>query len=142
MLWYECSNTALSASFVGFGLDRQSKVKACAAWRVVGCPQATAMRFNDRAADAKSHAGPIGLRGKERIKDLVRLLRRQPHASITDRYQDLLILRSLRIDGEFSPPILALHCVDAIDDQVHEHLLQLHAVSRDPWDIFGELRSD
>ena len=35
------------------------------------------MRFNDRAADAKSHAGAVGLGGNKRVEDLVRLLRWQ-----------------------------------------------------------------
>jgi hypothetical protein len=32
------------------------------------------MRFDDGAADAKSHAGPVGLGSKEGIEDLLRLL--------------------------------------------------------------------
>src|SRR4051794_30905151 len=105
MLWYEGCNTALNASFVGFGLDRHGKVKACTARRVVGGPQAATMRFNDRAADAKSHAGAVGLCGKECIKDLVGLPRRQTHAGVANRYQDLLSLCPLRIDDKFAGPI-------------------------------------
>src|SRR2546429_5025872 len=90
MLWYEGSNTALRASFVRLGFDRQGEVEACAARRVVGSPQAATMRFNDGAADPKSHAGPMRFRGKERIKDLVRLLRRQAYAGIADRHHELL----------------------------------------------------
>jgi len=36
------------------------------------------MRFDDGAADAKSHAGAVGLGSKEGIEDLVRLLRGSP----------------------------------------------------------------
>jgi hypothetical protein len=49
-------------------------MKAGAAGRVVGSPQAAAMRFHDGPADPKSHASAVRLRGKERIKDLVGLL--------------------------------------------------------------------
>src|SRR5205807_2186861 len=70
MLWYEGSNTALRASFVRLGFDRQGEVEACAARRVVGSPQAATMRFNDGAADPKSHAGPMRFRGKDRITSL------------------------------------------------------------------------
>src|SRR5437870_6935149 len=126
MLWYEGSNTALRASFVRLGFDRQGEVEACAARRVVGSPQAATMRFNDGAADPKSHAGPMRFRGKERIKDLVRLLRRQAYAGIADRHHELLILRPLRFDGEFARPVSIFHSIDGIDHKVHEHLLQLH----------------
>jgi len=94
MLWYEDSNTATRVSFVRLGFDWQGEVKARAVRRVVGGPQAAAMRFNDGAADPQSYAGAMRLRGKERIKDLVRLTRRQAHTSITDRYRELLILPS------------------------------------------------
>ena len=45
------------------------------------------MRFHDGAADPKSHAGAVRLGGKERIEDLIRLLRGQTHAGIADRHQ-------------------------------------------------------
>jgi hypothetical protein len=50
------------------------------------------MRFNDGAADAKSHAGPSRLSRKERIKDLIGLSRGQPHAGIVDREHQLPVL--------------------------------------------------
>src|ERR1700745_3353479 len=100
------------------------------------------MRFNDGAADRKSHTGPMELRGKERIKDLVRLLRRQAYAGIADRHHELLILRSLRFDAEFARPVSILHSIDGIDHKVHEHLLQLHAIPRYLGNIICELSSD
>src|SRR5713226_1720380 len=62
-------------SFVGLGFGGESEMKTCSARSVVGSPQAATMRLHDRAADAKSHAGTLKLRGKERIEDLVRLFR-------------------------------------------------------------------
>ena len=61
------------------GRDRggQGELKSCAARRVVGSPQPTPVRFNNGAADPQSHARAVSLGGKERIKDLVRLLRWQ-----------------------------------------------------------------
>ena len=56
--------------------DGQRQAKARATRRIVGSPQAAAMRFNDGAADSKSHAGAVRFGGKEGIKDLARLLRR------------------------------------------------------------------
>src|SRR2546425_6675172 len=42
----------------------KNDVKTCAARRVVGSPQAAAMRFNDGAADRQSHTGAMRLRRK------------------------------------------------------------------------------
>ena len=66
----------------------QGELKSCAARRIVGSPQAASVRVDNRAADPESHTRAVSLGGKERIKDLVRLLCGQPSASIVDR--DLL----------------------------------------------------
>jgi hypothetical protein len=42
---------------VGLGFGGESEMEASPARRVAGSPQTAAMRFNDRAADPKSHAG-------------------------------------------------------------------------------------
>src|SRR5712692_5772843 len=80
-----------SDTLVSFGRDvgGQGEVETCSARRVAGSPQATAMRFNDGAADGQSHAGPLDLGCKEGIEDLV-LLRGQPHASIADGHKKML----------------------------------------------------
>src|ERR1700674_285654 len=117
-------------------------MKTCAARRVVGSPQAATMRFNDRAADPKSHTGAVNLRGKECIKYLVRLLRRQSHAGIADRDHKLLVRGSLRRDGERTRPLHLPHRVDAVDDEVHQHLLQLHAISHNLGNVRGQVRPD
>src|SRR5438552_15751172 len=129
MLWYEGSNTALRASFVRLGFDRQGEVEACAARRVVGSPQAATMRFNDGAADPKSHAGPMRFRGKERIKDLVRLLRRQAYAGIADPHHGLLTPRALRFDGQLACTVSHFHSLDAIAPDVHAHLTPVHVTN-------------
>src|ERR1700734_143457 len=96
-------------------------------------PQAAPVCFNNRAADPQyhAHARTMSLGGKECIKDLVRLLRWKPNASIADRDQHLTILAVLRLDGELSPPIHFLHGINAIHHEVHQNLLQLHAISHD-----------
>src|SRR3979490_309517 len=87
------------------------------------------MRFDDGAADGQPHTGPMNLRGEERIEDLVRLLRGQPYAGIADRYHKLLVFRSPRLDGKLARPIHILHRINAITDEVHHDLLQLHAIA-------------
>ena len=74
---------------------RQADVKTRAPRRVATSPQAAPVRFHDGSANAKSHAGPVSLRGKERIENLFRLLCRQPYARIADGQQELLVFRSL-----------------------------------------------
>ena len=64
---------------------RQSEMEGCTAPGVG--PQAPAMRLDDGTADGQSHTGALGLGDKECIKDLVRFLCRQSHASIADRDQ-------------------------------------------------------
>jgi len=44
--------------------------------------------IDDRAADPKSHAGPVRLGSKEGIEDLFRLLRGQPHAAVSDGHDN------------------------------------------------------
>jgi hypothetical protein len=41
------------------------------------------------------------------------------------------VFRSLRLDGELARPTQVLHRIDAVSDQVHHDLLQLHAISHD-----------
>src|SRR5271154_4566239 len=97
----------------------QSEVKTRAARRVVLSPQAAAMRFDDVPADAQSHAGAMKLGGKERIENLIRLLRGQPHAGIADGHENFLVIQQARNDEESPRPIYTLHRIDAVHDQVH-----------------------
>ncbi len=105
-----------------------------------GSPQAAAMRFNDRAADPKSHACAVSFGGKERIEDLVPVLRGKSHAGIAHGHKGLLVFSPLRLDDQLARPLHIPHRIDAIDHQVHQHLLQLHAVSHHLGKIFGQLR--
>src|SRR5713101_7974085 len=87
------------------------------------------MRCDDGTADGQSHTGPVNLRGKKRIEDLVRLLRGQPYAGITDGDHKLLVFRSPRLDGKLARSIHILHRINAVTDEVHHDLLQLHVIS-------------
>src|SRR5258707_904736 len=48
---------------------------------MVGSPQAATMRFNDGAADAKAHAGSVGLGAEESIEVLFRAVWGCPHTA-------------------------------------------------------------
>jgi hypothetical protein len=98
--------------------------------RVVGCPQAAAVRFNDGTADPKPHAEAVRFGGKESIEYLVRLFRGQPTpVSLTE----IISCRSSapRSDDEFACSIDLLHRIDAVHDEVHHDLLHLHRVGHD-----------
>jgi hypothetical protein len=56
----------LRASFMCLDFG-EKEVKTCAGRRVVGSPQAAAMRFDDGAADGQSRTGPMNLRSKDVI---------------------------------------------------------------------------
>src|SRR5258707_462405 len=118
----------LRASFRRLGLGGYTEAKTCAARGVVGSPQAATMRFDDGAANAKPHAGPVGLGSKEGIEDLFLLLWGQPHAAVRDGHHNFLVFLQLRPNCELACPIYVLHRFDAIDHEVHQHLLQLHTI--------------
>src|SRR5260370_105852 len=94
-------------------------------------------RCNDGPADAKPHSRPVRLRRKKRIEDLVRLLRGKPYTGIAHGHQNFFFLRSLRLDGQLARPIHFLHRINAVHDEVHQDLLQLHTISHDPGKICG-----
>src|SRR5260370_36522110 len=102
-------------------------MKTCAGRRVSGSPQAPAMRFYDRAADAKSHAGPMRFRCKKRAEHLIRLLWRKSYTGITDGHENLFFLRPLRIDGKFPRTIPLLTPVDAIYYTFHNTLYTMNS---------------
>src|SRR5260370_15142575 len=124
------------------GLGGETETKTCATRGVVDGPHAASVRLDDGPADAKPHAGPVRLGSKESIEDLFLLLWRQPYAVVTDGHNNFLAFRSLRPDVELALPIRILHRFDAVDHEVHQHLLQLHAVGHDLGKICGEVHPD
>src|ERR1700722_8603386 len=99
------------------------------------------MRFNDGAADSKSHASAMKFGGEECVKDPVWSLGKA-HASVTYRYCNLLLFRSLRLDHKLAPSVHLFHCLNAVDDEVHNDLLQLNAIPHDLENIFRQHRLD
>ncbi len=54
----------------------------------------------------------------------------------------MIILRALRFDRKFTRHAHVFHGLNAIQHEVHEHLLQLDTVSHDPGEILAELGAD
>src|SRR5580704_16959044 len=111
---------------------RQIEMKGRTSSMVNGRPQPTAVRLYNGTADGQPHAAALRLGGKERRKDLIHLLRWQPHARVTDRELELTVLQ-FRLHRKLSAGVL--HGFDGVEHEVHEHLLQLDTISHD----FGQV---
>src|SRR3981189_2806413 len=98
------------------------------------------MRCNDGTADGQSQNGPVNLRRKKRIEDLLRLLRGQPYTGIADGDHKLLVFRSPRLDGKLARSVHILRRINAVTDEVHHDLLQLYPLSHDLRKISRQLR--
>src|ERR1700722_17745261 len=103
-------------------------MKTSSARMVVRCPEPATVGLDNRSADAKAHPGAVFLGRKESVEYLASLVRGKPNSSIFDRYQKLFVAVVLGAERELTGAIDGLHCVDAIDHQVHQYLLQLDAV--------------
>src|SRR5258707_12998467 len=103
-------------------------MKSCAPSAVGTCPQLPAMRLHNGTADGQSHAAALRLGRKERRKDLIHLLRWQPHARVTDRELELTVLR-FRLHRKLFAGVL--HGFNAVKYEYHVHLLQLGSVDND-----------
>jgi len=119
-------------------LDRQGEVKGCTLSIVGSRPQPAAMRLHNGTADGQSHAAALRLRSKERRKDLIHLLHWQPHARVADQELELTVLQ-FRLHRKLSARVC--HRFDGLKHEVHEHLLQLHAIHHDFGQVGGEFRA-
>src|SRR6266404_1221415 len=120
---------------------RQGELKRCTpTWGTCG-PQAAAMRLDDRAADGQSHTSPVMLSRKKSTEYLVCLLPWQSHSGIADGDQQLTVA-SFRVDDKLTSAARFLHSIDAVEHEVHKHLLQLHSVCHDLGKILGKLGAD
>src|SRR5271156_1281213 len=75
----QCALAALTLNRDGDGETEGGAVR-CAG----GCPQMSTMRFDDRPADRKSQAKPIGLGREEGVEDALRDGRVDPLAGVLD----------------------------------------------------------
>jgi len=94
--------------------------------------QSPAMGLDDRSADRDAHAHAVGLGGEGGLEDAIGRGGIQPRAAIRDRHAYLA-----RSDGllryrqhlRLAPD--RAHRLNAVHDQVQEHLLQLYPVAED-----------
>ena len=76
----------------------EAEPESCPALRGAVGPQTSPVRLNDGPTDAKPHTGAVGFGCKEWIENLLRKMRRKPHAGIADRNKNLLVFSFPRPD--------------------------------------------
>src|ERR1700722_8384116 len=113
-------------------------MKSCASSTVGSGPQPAAMRLDYGTANGQSHAAALRLGREKRRKDLVSTATWQSRTGVADRELELAVLQ-LRFHCKLSACVI--HGFDGVKHQVHEHLLQLHPVSRDFWEVGGKFRA-
>ena len=88
------------------------------------------MRLDDRVRDRQAHPHAVRLGSEERIEDVRQFFGRDAGAGIA--HGDLDGLRSVAPRGQCDAPIRPDHPVErihAVENQVEQHLLQMHAVA-------------
>lgn len=97
------------------------------------------MALYDAVGHSQTQANPLGLGGEKGCEQLVQVLRSNTDPGILNAYLDLPILAQRSADGELSA---VRHCLDGIDHQVYEHLLDLTGICHDGWQRWGFLPCD
>jgi hypothetical protein len=120
------------------GSRRQGEVERRAT--VAVGPNPSAMRFDDRLADCQAHAAALWFRSKERIKYLLGVGQWQPGACVIYRDLDLAVFAQLRLHRNHAARVR--YRLDAIQHQVHEHLLKLHSIRHGHGKIVFEIGAD
>jgi PIN domain len=110
----------------------QGEVERRATPAVAVGPDLSAMRFDDRLADCEAHTAALWFGGEEGIEDLVRCSGRQPTPVSLTEISTCPHSSRFRLGREHSADLL--RCLDAIEHQVHQYLLQLHPVRRHFWE--------
>src|SRR5262249_54722114 len=112
-----------------FAVLRNSKVEHCA-WSVLACkPEPASMGLKNGPANGESHAHATGLRGVERVKDLVYCLGGDTCPRVFNSCLHAACINILGRDDKFSRPITdTAHRFDRIHHQVQHDLLQLNSV--------------
>ena len=118
----------------------QGEVECRATAAVAVGPDPSVMRFDDRLTDCQAHAATLWFRSKERIEYLVGLSQGEPGSCVIYSDLDLAVLAQLRLQSKHAARVL--HRLDAIQHQVHEHLLKLHSIRHGHRKIVFEIGAD
>src|SRR5690348_1975910 len=93
-------------------------------------PQPTTMSLDYGTAYGQAHSHSLGLCRKECIENSLEILRVDSYTGVSHRNEQLSRVVPLRPYHEAPGPICdAVHRLDAIQGQIHDHLLQLDPVA-------------
>src|SRR6201990_1561389 len=136
-----CSSTLLPSSpstaifrlhsRCGGRMSRRNEAKDSATWHVRACPQSSVMRFDNRPADRQPKPQTARFRGVERLEYALESRRREAWTRIPYLASPASLFVAAA-DEQF--PLLCAdvaHCLDGIDDQVKQYLLQLDPIALD-----------
>src|SRR5262249_18394500 len=118
----------------------KTELKDCPIRNARQSADASTVRLDDGPTDRQSHTYSTRLGREERVEDAIRRRRIETSASVVQR--DLYFVRSvqLRLDPEGSWPVLHhYHCLDAVQDQIQDDLLQLDPIPQDHRHQRGQL---
>src|SRR5260370_6451898 len=117
------------------------EVKDGATGQVGGHPRLPAMRYDDRTADRQPHAQTAGLCRVERVEEAFETFRVQSRSRILHHDQRALRFGWSGGDEQISRPFRDLaHCLDSVDDEIEDNLLQLYTISFDERQTLPEYR--
>src|ERR1700735_4129485 len=97
--------------------------------RIRGGPQAAAVCFNDGTADRQAHASSLRLRGIESTEQPVRVFAGKTNAGISNGDEQEPLSGALRPESNLARAFR--YSLYAIEQKVHQYLLQLHAICHD-----------
>src|SRR6516162_3223104 len=103
-------------------------------------PQTATMGLNYPSTDGQPHSGSLRFGGEERLKNAFGFLSWKPCPRVTHRNQQLTIFGPRGRDAQLTA--LILHCLDAVEHQVHQYLLQLNVIRCRRWKRCIEICSD
>src|SRR5262249_18792620 len=87
------------------------------------------MRFDDRAADGKSHAQPPVLGRIERLEDMLAICEAYTPASIKDSYGDFIVSKLLHLHPErLVGDVRLFHGFDSVAYKIQHDLLNLDVI--------------
>src|SRR5712675_3801410 len=111
-------------------MGRYREFKVGAAGKIRACPQSSAARFDDRAADRKPQPQTAWLGRVKGLEEAIEIRWSQPWAGISHGDEHAARLGWPCTDHQFPGPVAdAAHCLDGVHDQVQDHLLQFDPVS-------------